>query len=155
MKKSIKDSYEKYAEKAGKDVVSKKDYLKLTAAYNQFLMKKVHAGEKVTLPARFGTLQIVGIKQKIRFDEDGNLVGLAPDWPGTKALWERDPQAKKERKRIFHLNAHTNNVRYRFIWSKARVLVENKTLYSLRMSRKNKRTVTEMIEKGVQYVVKN
>lgn len=155
MKKSIKDSYQQYKESSKENSVNKKLYLKLTAEYNKFMISKVLKGEKIALPMRMGTLQVVGKKQKVRFDEDGNVVGLAPDWVKTKALWEKDEKAKKERKRIFHLNQHTDGVRYTYFWSKNRVIVENKTLYALRMTRENKRAVWENIMERVNYITKN
>lgn len=155
MKKSIKDSYPQYAAETKKEVVDLKTYLKLSAEYNKFLIGKVLNAKKITLPSRFGTLQITGRKEKIRFDEDGKVVGLAPNWQETKKLWNKDPQAGKERKKIYHINSHTGGFRYTYFWSKARVLVENKTLYSLRMTRENKRAVNEHIEKGIKFVNKN
>ncbi len=156
MTKSIKDSYLQYTETTKNDIVEKSKYQFLTAEFNKFLMNKVKEGKKVTLPSRLGTLQIIGKKQKIRYDEEGNVVGLAPDWVKTKELWEKSEKAKAEKKKVYHLNSHTNQVRYKYFWSKARVLIENKTLYSLRMTRANKRAVNKnIIEKRVNYVTKS
>lgn len=151
-KRNLRDSYEEY--KLTDEAVDFKTYLIVAAKYHKFLIEKVLEGHEVTLPARLGTLCIVGKKQKPRFDEEGNVVGLAPDWPKTKALWERDPEAKKQRKRIFHLNAETDNYRFKYLWSKSRVIVENKTLYALRMTRANKRAVHNKIKQGVQYITR-
>lgn len=155
MKKSVKDSYNLYKATAEEQIVDKSSYLKLTARFSKFLIQEVLDGKKVTLPARMGVLQIVGRKQEIKFDENGEVKGLAPDWVGTKKLWDRDPQAKKERKRVFHLNPHTQNFRYKFLWSKAGVFAENKTLYSLRMTRSNKRAASQRIKEGFNYVTLN
>ena len=148
--KNLRESYKLYRNSV-ENPIDIKTYLLLAADYNKFLMDKVLDGKEVTLPSRMGTLSIVGKKQKIRFDEDGQIIGLAPDWVKTKALWESNPQAKAERKRLFHTNSHTDNVRYKFLWSKKNVLVENKTLYSLRLTRTNKRAVHSKILKGTQY----
>lgn len=150
MFRSIKDSYKLYRENK-ENKISLKDYLKISAGYNKFLMNKVLEGETVTLPAKFGTLAIVGRKQKIRYNENGDVVGLAPDWVKTKALWNSNPKAKENRQRVFHTNEHSSMMRYRFHWSKARVLVTNKTLYALRMTRENKRAVNQRINKGQEY----
>jgi len=148
--KNLRESYKLYKEIV-ENPVDIKVYLLLAADYNKFLIDKVLAGKEVTLPSRMGTLSIVGRKTKIRFDDDGHVVGLAPDWVKTKALWDNNPQAKKERKRVFHLNEDTGGYRYKFLWSKRNVLVENKTLYALRMTRTNKRAVHDNIKNGVQY----
>ena len=148
--RNLRDSYKLYKQSAV-NPVDIKNYLLLTADYNKFLIDKVLAGKEVTLPSRMGTLSITGKKQQIKFDEDGKVIGLAPDWVKTKQLWENNTQAKREKKRIFHTNDHTDNVRYKFLWSKRNVLVENKTLYSLRLTRTNKRAVHSKILEGAQY----
>jgi hypothetical protein len=153
MKRNLRDSYKKYCETTD-NPVDIKTYLLITGDYNKFLINKVLEGKEVTLPSRMGTLSILGKKQKVRVDEDGNIQGLAPDWVKTKELWESNPQAAKDKKLVYHINAHTDNVRYKFLWSKSQVLVENKTLYSLRMTRDNKRAVHAMIKQGKQYITK-
>tara|TARA_R110000850_G_scaffold254071_2_gene379391 strand:- start:931 stop:1389 length:459 start_codon:yes stop_codon:yes gene_type:complete len=148
--KNLRESYKLYKEIV-KEPVDIQTYLILTAEYNKFLINKVQEGKEVTLPSRMGTLSIIGRKTKIRFDENGNIEGLAPDWVKTKALWKSNPEAKAKRKRIFHINSNTDGVRYKYLWSKKNVLVENKTLYSLRLTRTNKRTVHTKIVDGAQY----
>jgi len=154
MKRNIRDSYQKYYETAT-NPVDIKTYLLITGEYNKFLIKKVLEGHKITLPSRMGTLCISGKKQRMRYDEYGNIHGLAPDWVGTKKLWEENEEARKNKKLVYHINLDTDNVRYKFLWSKLQVLVENKTLYSLRMTRANKRAAHNMIKQGRQYITKN
>ena len=148
--KNLRESYKLYKESV-EFPVDIKLYLILAADYNTFLINKVLEGKEVTLPSRMGTLSIVGRKQTIRYDEDGKIVGLAPDWVKTKELWATNPEAKKEKKLLYHMNSHTDNVRYKYLWSKKNVLVENKTLYSLRLTRTNKRAVHSKIMSGAQF----
>ena len=148
--KNLRDSYKIYKESV-ENPTDIKTYLLIAADYNKFLIDKVLAGKEVTLPSRMGTLSILGKEQNIRFDDQGHVIGLAPDWVKTKELWKNNPQAKKEKKLLYHTNAHTDNVRYKFLWSKKNVLVENKTLYSLRLTRTNKRAVHKKIMEGAQY----
>lgn len=148
--KNLRESYKLYKESV-ENPVDIKTYLILTADYNKFLIDKVLEGKEVTLPSRMGTLSILGKEQKIRFNDEGKIVGLAPDWVKTKELWESNEEAKKEKKLIYHTNSHTDNVRYKYLWSKRNVLVENKTLYSLRLTRTNKRAVHKKILEGAQY----
>jgi|TARA_R100001377_G_scaffold85310_2_gene71539 hypothetical protein len=150
---NIRDSYKLYKESVD-NPVDIKTYVKLSGLYNKFLMNKVLEGETVTLPCRLGNIYVAGRKQKVRFDEDGNVQGLAPDWVGTKKLWESNPEAKEKKQLLYHLNAHTDNVRYKYVWSKKDVLVKNKTLYSLRLTRTNKRAVHKRIIEGQQYITK-
>ena len=148
--KNIRESYKLY-KKLIANPVSIKLYLQLSAEYNKFLLSKVMEGKEVTLPSRMGTLSIVGREQQLKFDEEGKVKGLAPDWVKTKILWEENEKAKEEKKLVYHMNFHTDNFRYKFLWCKKNVIVENKTLYSLRLTRTNKRAVHENIMKGTQY----
>lgn len=135
--------------------VSEKDYVKINNLFNKFLIGKVLEGHEVMLPARMGIIEIVGTKQKVKVDDEGKITGLAPDWVKTRELWEINPQAKKEKKLVYFTNFHTDGVRYKYFWSKAYVLVSNKILYSLRMTRTNKRAVAKMIKDfDKQYKVK-
>jgi len=148
--KNLRESYRLYKESVA-NPIDIKTYLILTADYNKFLIDKVLEGKEITLPSRMGTLSILGKEQKIRFDEEGKIAGLAPDWVKTKELWDSNPEAKAEKKLLYHTNSHTDNVRYKYLWSKKNVLVENKTLYSLRLTRTNKRAVHQKIIEGAQY----
>lgn len=147
---NLRESYRLYKESA-ENPVGMQRYLVLAADYNKFLIEKVLEGVEITLPSRMGTLGILGRKQTVRFGKDGKIEGLAPDWVKTKQLWETNPEAKAQKKLLYHLNSHTDNVRYKFLWSKKNVLVENKTLYSLRLTRTNKRAVHTNIMGGAQY----
>jgi len=149
--KNLRDSYKHYKQMS-LTPVDIQTYLKMCGQFNKLLMNKVLEGEEVTLPAKFGTLSIVGKKQKIKFDEQGNVIGLPPDWKKTKELWERNPEAKVKKTLVYCTNEHSSNIRYKFLWSKKRVLVENKTLYSLRMTRTNKRAVYKRILEGQEYI---
>lgn len=148
---NIRESY-KYYKRVTDNPRDIKDYINLCNMFNQFLMDKTLAGEEITLPARLGTLSILGKKQKVRFDENNQVVGLPPNWRKTKELWERNPEAKAEKRLVYCTNEHTGNTRYRFVWSKKNVLVTNKTLYSLRITRTNKRVLHKKILNGQEYV---
>lgn len=154
MIKNLRDSYKKYVQTT-ENPVDIKVYLLINADYNKFLINEALKGNEITLPSRMGTIYIVGRKPTIRFDEDGKILGLAPDWVETKKLWDRDAEAKAKKQRVFHMNSHSDGYRYKWNWSKNNVLVENKTLYSLRLTRDNKRIVNSLIEEGVQFITKN
>lgn len=150
--KNIRSSYKDY-KNTTEEPVSENDYIKLNYLYNKFLIAKVLQGHEVTLPSRLGTLSVIGRKQRVRI-EDGEIVGLAPDWVKTKILWDSDPEAKKSKQLLYHTNPHSDGVRYKYTWSKKNVLVENKTLYSLRLTRCNKRALSSLIKQGVPFVTK-
>jgi hypothetical protein len=119
----------------------------------KFLSNKLLSKGEVMIPERLGNIQVVGRKAKVHI-EDGKIKGLAPDWVNTKKLWESDPQAREEKRLVYHFNEDTGGVRYKFFWSKSRVLIANKTLYNLRMTRTNKRALSKEVKRGKEYYIK-
>lgn len=152
--KNVRSSYKQYKETTTNEIVDSKTYIDYANEFNKFLAEKVIEGYEITLPARLGTLSIIGKKQKIKVDENGKIFGLAPDWVKTKELWDNNPKAKEEKKLLYHTNNHTDNTIYKFLWSKNRILITNKILYSLRMTRDNKRKVYSLINNGKKYITK-
>ena len=152
--KNVRSSYKQYKETTINEIVDSKTYIDYANEFNKFLADKVTEGYEITLPARLGTLSVIGKKQKVRVDEHGKIFGLAPDWVKTKELWDNNPKAKEEKKLLYHTNNHTDNTIYKFLWSKNRILITNKILYSLRMTRDNKRKVYSLINNGKKYITK-
>jgi hypothetical protein len=148
------DTFKSYKKKYTKPV-EKKDYLTINYLYNKFLLGKVFQGEVVTLPSNLGDLSVVGKKRKITFDEDGNIRGVGVDWVKTKALRERSETARLERKRVFYTNSHSDGYVYKFLWAKKGYLIENKILYSLKLTRTNIRTLSKLIFSGREFTTYN
>lgn len=134
--------------------ITLKDYLLITSEFNKFIIDNIIEGYKVTLPYRMGYLFIQGKKQIIKIDEKGNVKGLAPNWAKTKELRNNDKEFEKNKSIIYCLNHHTDNVRYKYIWSKLHIYVKYKMFYSLRMTRYNKRILSYNIKNNKQYYVK-
>lgn len=153
MFKSLKDSFYYFKKLHPKESVARQEYLKICADFMLFMIDKVLKGHVVRIPSRLGLLYIKGVKQKIKII-DNKIVGAAPDWSATKKLRAKNPQANAERRMVYYTNNHTDGYRYRFFWSKKNVYVEFKTLYSLRMTKKNKSLASKMILKGVEYITK-
>lgn len=148
---NIRESYKLYKIRAnayGLERTPIKTYIYIINGFLKFLMEKVFAGRDVRLPADMGTLGIRGTKVRPRIDEDGNIKGLAPNWPKTLQLWESDAVAKAEKRMIYCFNEHSNGLRFRFVWGKANCTFTNKMVYSLLMSRPNKRRVNKMAHQG-------
>ena len=147
--KNIRNSYKTY-KKLTIQPVDIKTYILITTGFIKFFMKKVFEGDEIVLPARMGTFSVVGKKQKVII-EDGNIKGLSPNWVKTKQLWAKSEDAKLRKQLVYNTNEHSDKLRYKFLWSKRRSLVENKNLYSLRLSRANKRELASRIFKGQEY----
>lgn len=149
---NLRDSYKLYKEEY-KEPVNIKVYIFIVNGFMKFLMRKLFLKGEVLLPTRLGNISIIGKKVKVTI-EDGQIKGLAPDWKSTKELWDNNAEAKEAKTLVYHFNEQTNGVRYRFFWSKNRVLVPNKTLYNLRLTRTNKRILSALIQDGKEYIIK-
>lgn len=150
---NIRDTYVVY-ENLSNNPISKSQYGEIVKKFMKFLINKLLESGEILIPERLGKLNIFGKKVKIVV-ENNQIKGLAPDWVKTKQLWEKDSQAKENKQLVYHFNEETNGIRYRFFWSKNRVLVTNKTLYNLRMTRTNKRTLSNLVREGKEYLIKN
>ena len=148
---NINDSYVVY-KNISNDPVDKSIYLQITNQFMKFLSSKLLSQGEINIPERLGKLSIYGKKVKVKV-EDGQIKGLAPDWVKTKELWESDKEARNKKQLVYHFNEETNGIRYKYVWSKNRVLVSNKTLYNLRMTRTNKRELSKLVKEGKEYLI--
>lgn len=129
-----------------------KEYCKINHEFIKFLVEELFEHGEIQIPERLGRIQILGKKIKVKY-EDGIIKGVAPNWVETKKLWEKDEEARKNKQLVFHFNEQTDGIRYKFYWNKSRVLVSNKTLFRLRMSRANKRRLASLIKSGKEYLI--
>jgi len=149
--KNLTDSYSLYKEKFGNEV-SKSDYVKIASAFIKFIMYRIiHHSDVIQLPFKMGTLKVVGRKQKISYDEEGNIKGLSPNWRKTKELYDRCPECKERRQIVYNMNEHSDGIRYSFNWGLRNVMLKNKSYYVLKMTRANKRDLYKAILSGKEY----
>lgn len=150
---NTRDSYVVY-KNMSVNPINISQYVQIINHFMKFLSSKLLSTGEIILPDRLGRLSIFGKKVNVRI-EDGEIKGLAPDWVKTKQLWESDEEAKNNKQLVYHFNEETNGIRYKFAWSKNRVLVSNKTLYNLRMTRSNKRELSRLVREGKEYLIKD
>ena len=150
---NTRDSYVVY-KNMSVNPINISQYVQIINHFMKFLSSKLLSTGEINIPERLGKLSIFGKKVNVRI-EDGEIKGLAPDWVKTKQLWESDEEAKNNKQLVYHFNEETNGIRYKFSWSKNRVLVSNKTLYNLRMTRTNKRALSNLVKEGKEYLIKN
>lgn len=149
---NVRYSYKHYKE-SSEEPIPLKTYAKIVNDFNRFSMDLVFAGEEIKLPARMGTLSVKGKKIPIKLDENGRIKGQAPNYKATNELWEKCPDCKANKQLVFHLNEHTDGIRYKFFYSKERMLVENKMYYTLVFTRTNKRKLSALAIAGKEYYV--
>ena len=150
---NTRDSYVVYKNMSD-NPINISEYVQIINQFMKFLILKLLSTGEIILPERLGRLSIFGKKVNVRI-ENGEIKGLAPDWVKTKQLWDSDEEAKNNKQLVYHFNEETNGIRYKFFWSKNRVLVSNKTLYNLRMTRTNKRALSNLVKEGKEYLIKN
>ena len=148
---NTRDSYVVYKNMSA-NPINISQYVQITNHFMKFLITKLLITGEINIPERLGKLSIFGKKVNVRI-EDGEIKGLAPDWVKTKQLWDSDTEAKENKQLVYHFNEETNGIRYKFSWSKNRVLVSNKTLYNLRMTRSNKRELSRLVKNNKEYLI--
>ncbi|MHA1197765.1 MAG: hypothetical protein ACTSQF_00210 [Candidatus Heimdallarchaeaceae archaeon] len=101
-----------------------------------------------------GRLEVQGRKQNIRV-EGNKIKGLAPDWKSTIELWNRNPEAKKEKKIIYFFNEHSKGVRYKIKWTKTKIPLIFKSVLTFKAIRPVKRGVSKNVNEGKEYIILN
>jgi len=133
--------------------VSKSEYLSITEGFMKFISDRILDGIRVKLPVNMGMLYVFGRKQVITIGKDGKPRGLAPDWKSTKALWEKDPEAKKNKTIIKFFNEHSGGIRYKFGWATTDIPLIFKDLFAFKATRENKRRLWKLIMAEKEYEI--
>lgn len=144
-----KNSY-KYYKKKSKSPVSREVYSNIQDMYHAYLVAKLFKGEIVSLPRRFGTIQITGKKHTPHFNEEGKIDNLAIDWGATNKLWAEKPELRKK-KFIYCDNAHSDGIRYSFVWHKKEATMPLKSVYRLTFCKDCKRALAKLVKGGASY----
>lgn len=132
---TIASFYNNYLKDIESDTIYDIDYNKYRAIvtdYFKYLQKQlIEEGKIIKLPYRMGTVQI--IKKKPKYYDKRSL--------------RIDYQATKQTgKLIFLLNEHSDEFKYRYLWSKTDIMVPNKSMYQLVATRANKRRLAVIIK---------
>ena len=151
---NIFESYRYYRKDGGSLKINRSVFCKIVNEFNKHIMEHVFNGDEVKLPEKMGTLYVVGKKVVPKFDEElGRINNQAVDYGETNKLWAKCPECKERKEVIYHFNEHTEHVRYKFFWSKERMIVKNKTFYTMVFTRSNKRHLSQLIQNGKEYYV--
>jgi len=132
---TIADYYESYKEYTKNNEAYYIEYSKfreILTDYFKFLAEElIDNCKEIRLPARMGTLSVVKARPK-RYDYSY----LRVDFNGSRS----------SDKTLLHLNEHSGGFNYRFYWNKRDILIQNRSMYELVMSRANKRRLAYMIK---------
>lgn len=138
---TIASFYNSYLKNIEPDTTYDIDYNTYRAIVTDYFKHLQHQlldeGKIIRLPYRLGTVQIIKSRPK-------NL---------DKRSLRIDYQATKQSgKLILLLNEHSDYFKFRALWSKQDMLVQNKSKYQLVLTRYNKRHLAELIKtKAMDY----
>lgn len=123
-------------------------FKRVIRTYNTMIMDYVlETGKEFKLPFGFGVITINKKKQVVFFEKDGvKRVVLAVDWKTTKELWEKNPEAKENKKVIFLTNEHSEGYRFKWLWfpKSARFMMADVWIFT--PSRRSSRTLAQKLK---------
>lgn len=141
--------YKKKQKGLKKPVIEEFTFSKIIRSFNTEVCEAiVDESFEYRMPYRLGYLRIRKHKTRLVLDADGKLKTghLHPNWVATKALWEKNEEAKESKKIIWHTNKHTQGFYCKWYWDKTVCNIRNSSVYSLVMSRTNKRKIAKAIK---------
>jgi len=132
---TLPDMYKAYIEEYPEGniyYISYSEFVAINETFYKRMMEEVmYRNATFKLPFRMGYLKI--IKRKINFKNN-----LAIDWKTTNDIG----------KKVYHMNDHSGGYKYIFKWLKGNIIVQNKYLYRLVITRKYKRELAKLIKQG-------
>tara|TARA_R110000764_G_scaffold172593_3_gene259423 strand:+ start:430 stop:897 length:468 start_codon:yes stop_codon:yes gene_type:complete len=138
----LSDAYKEFKKTSNKNSHFAVDYSLYKSICADFNKKIVHHiledSGTFKVPHRLGEIRIQ--KKKMNFTIPNKLM---VDWKRTNELGTR----------VYHLNDHTDNFRYKWYWRKSKAIVKNKTAYSFTATRENMRALASNLitRKGIDY----
>lgn len=150
------DLYEYYKSSA-KDPVDYKTFQKFlfTKGDNEGVIKKITNRilyRAYVMSTPIGNIFVKKYKPKIKFKPNGDLdirkSHIRVDWGNTLKLWKSDPEAKEEKRKVYHLNKHSHGYLYKFVWDKKGKLFKNKIVYRFKPVRKLDRELKDILKSG-------
>lgn len=152
------DYYKYYKEQGGTLTYSK--YAKILRRFNVLIGEVIVNNEySYKLPAKLGIITVKKVKTFIKFVDGKVKTNLPIDYKETNKLWEIDPVAKSERRRIYIENKHSNGYKYKFVYNKTYSNYVNRSIYFMQFNRQLKHKLKDYIrsqgeiERGLAYYV--
>ncbi len=143
----ISDIYNNYKNITNKNI-NKKIFIDIFSGFSKFMINKVFEGYIISLPENMGRLSIKSKKNKVKLTKDGKIT-LPIDWKKTSDIRQRTGDYTKI---IYHTNELSDSTSYKFFWSRVKMYIRNKNLFSFQATRFNKRYLKDLIRKGTEYV---
>lgn len=117
---------------------------------NLLIANKILEGYSFKMPSRMGVLSVTKTKAFLNY-EDGEVKTNRPiDFKSTMDLWEKNPDAKAQKKLVRFLNKHTNDYIYKIYYNRFFATFRNKSVYSIQVNRWMKRELAKRIFAGFE-----
>jgi hypothetical protein len=128
---TISDAYKRFKKenpKGSKHYLTEKQYKEICYEFNRKIVNFVllDAGE-FRVPHRIGVIRI----KKRKTDMNNLRIDFG--------------EFRKTGKKIYHLNEHSKEYYYRWYWQKKQAIIKNKSAYSFRATRTNKRIIKQLV----------
>jgi len=126
------------------DRQSEKVYRKVLNDFNKAVVDLiVNEAYDFIIPCNLGSLKIIKFKNKFKFNSNGEMIKgkLYPNWKATNELWAKNPEAKAQKKLIYHVNEHSEGYQHKWCYDNYRNKSINKTAYNFIAVRSNKRRI--------------
>lgn len=144
----LENGYKDYVTNGGKYKYSV--YSSIVRMFMQYMSNVLLEKGYVILPAKLGKLEIIGFKSKRKYKKDGTIK-FNIDFNETRKLWEKDPQAKAERKYVYHFNENTNGYMYKIQWSMDKYIIGSKRMFKFKPMILFKRRLAKKLKEGKEY----
>lgn len=143
----IKDLYEYYQEKVQPELqVPYSVYTSILKEFNLELVESIiNTSEGIKLPCNLGFIRVR--KKKVNLAKKESLI---PDWGQTNKLWAANPEAKKKKTIVYHLNEHRGGYKYKIFWDKKKQMLKNKTFYYFIPTRAFKRNLASVLKNNLE-----
>lgn len=144
---TTRDAYMLYhvADKPKKSI-SKLNYMLIIEVFVETIFDLLVDGFKINMPNKMGSIGVKSKQINLNPNSNGEIIG-AVNWKKTNALWEKYPEEKLKKTRIYYLNEHSDNKSYRVSWFKKFRFV-NFNFYNLKLSEAFKDKFANLIKAG-------
>ena len=138
----LKDAFKEFALTQNKNshfLVDYSLYKEICAEFNKNIVSHIlEDSGTFKVPHRLGEIRVQ--KKKMNFNSKNRLM---VNWKKSNELGIR----------VYHLNDHRDNFRYKWYWRKSKAIVKNKTAYSFTATRENMRGLAKILltNKNIDY----
>jgi len=157
-KHGIGEIYKFYKDKyPEEECIEYKKFAAIIKEFNKELSRQIiDKNVEFIMPVRLGSVRIRKYKKRIQLNPDGSIKKnrFSVNWKSTIELWNRlypgkskeELKAIKNKQVVYHLNEHTEGYAFMLYWNKRGSNAINRSVYSIKMIRRNDRHLAELLK---------